>query len=202
MTRAAIYARVSTARQAERDLSLPDQIAQCRAYCDAAGVGGPGSVLRARRVRARRGSSRLPGDGLQSHQLRPAVRLHRRSFAQPLQPRRSSFRALRAQAAQGGSGTRLDLPGGVADPSGEMVRKLLNVFDEHQSRENAKHVHRSMCENARQGFWNGSHPPYGYETRSPSAVAGRIRGFSSSMKRRPKWCARSSPSRPAEKGGR
>jgi hypothetical protein len=41
---------------------------------------------------------------------------------------------------------------------------MLNVFDEHQSRENAKHVHRAMCENARQGFWNGSRPPYGYKT--------------------------------------
>ena len=37
MTGAAIYARVSTARQAERDLSLPDQIAQCRAYCERQG---------------------------------------------------------------------------------------------------------------------------------------------------------------------
>ena len=37
MTRAAIYARVSTARQAERDLSLPDQITQCRAYCERQG---------------------------------------------------------------------------------------------------------------------------------------------------------------------
>jgi hypothetical protein len=51
-----------------------------------------------------------------------------------------------------------------SDPSGEMFRKLLNVFDEHQSRENAKHVHRAMCENARQGFWNGSHPPFGCKT--------------------------------------
>ena len=51
------------------------------------------------------------------------------------------------------------------DPTGEMLRKLLNVFDEHQSRENAKHVHRAMCENARQGFWNGSAPPFGYATR-------------------------------------
>ena len=43
-----------------------------------------------------------------------------------------------------------------------MFRKLLNIFDEHQSRENAKHVHRAMLENARQGFWNGSRPPFGY----------------------------------------
>ena len=37
MTRAAIYVRVSTARQAERDLSMPDQIAQCRQFCDQRG---------------------------------------------------------------------------------------------------------------------------------------------------------------------
>ena len=49
------------------------------------------------------------------------------------------------------------------DSSGDFIRKMLNVFDEHQSRENAKHTHRAMCENARQGFWNGSHPPFGYK---------------------------------------
>ena len=31
--RVAIYARVSTARQAETDLSIPDQINQVEAYC-------------------------------------------------------------------------------------------------------------------------------------------------------------------------
>ena len=50
------------------------------------------------------------------------------------------------------------------DSNGEMYRKLLHVFDEHQSRENAKHVKRAMCENTRQGFWNGAAAPYGYET--------------------------------------
>ena len=49
------------------------------------------------------------------------------------------------------------------DGSGDFIRKMLNVFDEHQSRENAKHTHRAMCENARQGFWNGSHAPFGYK---------------------------------------
>lgn len=37
MIRAAIYVRVSTARQAERDLSLPDQVVQCRTYCEQKG---------------------------------------------------------------------------------------------------------------------------------------------------------------------
>ncbi|HRN87414.1 MAG TPA: recombinase family protein, partial [Hyphomicrobium sp.] len=36
------------------------------------------------------------------------------------------------------------------------------LFDEYQSKENAKHVLRAMNENARQGFWNGARPPIGY----------------------------------------
>jgi predicted site-specific integrase-resolvase len=35
--RVAVYARVSTGRQAEHDLSIPDQIAQIEAWCTARG---------------------------------------------------------------------------------------------------------------------------------------------------------------------
>lgn len=41
------------------------------------------------------------------------------------------------------------------DAAGEMLRSVIRLFDEHQSRETSKHTHRSMCENARQGFYNG-----------------------------------------------
>jgi len=44
-----------------------------------------------------------------------------------------------------------------------MMRKVIALFDEYQSKENAKHVIRSMKENARQGFWNGATPPLGYK---------------------------------------
>lgn len=43
-----------------------------------------------------------------------------------------------------------------------MVRQVFALFDEYQSKENAKHVLRAMQENARQGFWNGAAAPYGY----------------------------------------
>jgi hypothetical protein len=46
-----------------------------------------------------------------------------------------------------------------------MFRKLLNVFDEHQSREDAKYLHRALRKNARQGFWNSSRPAYGYKIK-------------------------------------
>jgi site-specific DNA recombinase len=41
------------------------------------------------------------------------------------------------------------------DPMSNMIRQIMALFDEYQSKENAKHTLRAMKENARQGFWNG-----------------------------------------------
>src|SRR3546814_10900896 len=43
-----------------------------------------------------------------------------------------------------------------------MMRRIMSLFDEYQSKENGKHVTRALKENARQGFWNGALPPIGY----------------------------------------
>jgi site-specific DNA recombinase len=48
------------------------------------------------------------------------------------------------------------------DPMSNMIRQIMALFDEYQSKENAKHTLRAMKENARQGFWNGAQPPIGY----------------------------------------
>ena len=53
--------------------------------------------------------------------------------------------------------------GDETEPVHAMMRKVIALFDEYQSKENAKHVLRSMKENARQGFWNGATPPLGYK---------------------------------------
>src|SRR5262252_3756892 len=52
--------------------------------------------------------------------------------------------------------------GDESEPVQAMMRKVIALFDEYQSKENAKHVIRSMKENARQGFWNGAMTPLGY----------------------------------------
>jgi site-specific DNA recombinase len=57
------------------------------------------------------------------------------------------------------------------DPMSNMIRQITALFDEYQSKENAKHNLRAMKENARQGFWNGALPPIGYRI-----VAGEQRG--------------------------
>ena len=48
------------------------------------------------------------------------------------------------------------------DPSQEMMRQIIGIFDEYTSRENGKNVIRAMRESAKQGFWNGTTPPLGY----------------------------------------
>jgi site-specific DNA recombinase len=48
------------------------------------------------------------------------------------------------------------------DPSQEMMRQMIGIFDEYTSRENGKNVIRAMRESAKQGFWNGTTPPLGY----------------------------------------
>ncbi len=38
------------------------------------------------------------------------------------------------------------------DPSQEMMRQIIGIFDEDTSKENGKNVTRAMKENAKQGF--------------------------------------------------
>ncbi len=63
------------------------------------------------------------------------------------------------------------------DPMHVMMRQIMALFDEYQSKENAKHVLRALKENARQGFWNGSLPPIGYRV-----VAAEQRGAKTKKK--------------------
>jgi len=164
MARAAIYVRVSTSRQAERDLSLPDQIAQCQAYCERKGwevadvFSEPGAsaldddrpIFQEMIYKAKRTDK--PYQYVVVHSLSRFSRdaLHSELYVRQLSKAGVQLVSITQDIAQ--------------DTGGDFIRKILNVFDEHQSRENAKHVHRAMCENTRQGFWNGSHAPFGYRT--------------------------------------
>lgn len=164
MSRAAIYVRVSTQQQAEHGVSLPDQVAQCRTYCERQGwevaeiFCEPGASARDddrpqfQEMVFKATRSDHPFDFVVVHSL---SRFSRDSFDAELYVRK-----LRKAQVELVSITQTLTP----DPAGEMMRRMLTLFDEHQSRENAKHVHRAMVENARQGFWNGSLPPYGYRS--------------------------------------
>jgi len=56
-----------------------------------------------------------------------------------------------------------------------MMRQIMALFDEYQSKENAKHVLRALKENARQGFWNGSLPQIGYRVVAAEQRGAKIK---------------------------
>lgn len=163
-SRAIVYARVSTTRQAENDLSIPDQLAHAERYASEKNlkivgkyVDAGASGRDANRPEFQRMISDIESGYVDADIL--LVHSHSRFFRDAFQ-----FELYRRTLEK--HGVRLlsmtqDLG---ASSHADMARQFVVVMDEHNSRETSKHVTRSMLENARRGFWNGAAPPYGYRT--------------------------------------
>jgi site-specific DNA recombinase len=162
--RAALYMRVSTGRQAEHDLSIPDQRSQLQSWCrhhdyrvvlEFVEAGASASddrrpVFQQMIERACDGEHAFDVIVVHSYS-----RFFREAFEQEFY--------LRKLAKHGVKVISITQPvGDETEPIQAMMRKVIALFDEYQSKENAKHVIRSMKENARQGFWNGATAPLGY----------------------------------------
>lgn len=175
--RAALYLRVSTARQAEHDVSIPDQKRQGEAYCASRGyqlvetyVEPGASATNDRRPEFQRmieaGTSKpAPFDVVIVHSFSRFFRDH---FELEFYVRKLAKNGIRLVSITQEMGD---------DPMHVMMRQIMALFDEYQSKENAKHVMRALKENARQGFWNGSLPPIGYRV-----VAAEQRGAKTKKK--------------------
>lgn len=160
--RAALYLRVSTTRQAEVDLSIPDQQTQTSAYCArhswrvVAEYVEPGaSAMDDNRPEFQRMIERAcdddhPIDAIVVHSF---SRFFRDAFGLEMYVRKLAKHNVRLVSITQELGD---------DPAQVMMRQVIALFDEYQSRENGKHVLRAMKENARQGFYNGSRLPLGY----------------------------------------
>ena len=160
--KAALYLRVSTGRQAENDLSIPDQQRQGANYCAAKGwevvaefVEPGASATDDRRPEFQK----MMDAGL----ARPAAfdfivvhsfsRFFRDQFQLEFYVRKLAKAGVRLVSITQDLGD---------DPMSNMIRQIMALFDEYQSKENAKYTLRAMKENARQGYWNGALPPIGY----------------------------------------
>ncbi|MFC6446265.1 recombinase family protein [Shinella zoogloeoides] len=162
--RAVAYLRVSTGRQAESDLSIPDQRKQITQYCLSRGFRlvaeyvepGASATDDARpefqQLIERATDGDHPFDVVIVHSY---SRFFRDSFGLEMYIRRLAKADVRLISITQELGD---------DPAQVMMRQVIALFDEYQSRENAKHVLRAMKENARQGFYNGSPVPLGYRT--------------------------------------
>ncbi|MGP1680081.1 MAG: recombinase family protein, partial [Burkholderiales bacterium] len=166
----ALYARVSTTRQADKDLSIPDQLRQMRDWCRAQGLAvaveyvEPGASATDDR---RPVFQQMIADATLSPSPHEAVIVHSRSrFFRDLFQFLGYERSLKRAGVKLISITQQTSD----DPAGEMAKTIFSLFDEYQSKENAKHTLRAMLENARQGYFNGSRPPFGFragETEAP-----------------------------------
>jgi DNA invertase Pin-like site-specific DNA recombinase len=173
----AIYARVSTGRQAENELSIPDQLRQMRQWAERSGhivakeYIEPGNT-------ATDDKRPVFQDMMLDAEQKPApfqlIVVH--SFSRFF---RDMVEAALYEKKLGKSGIKLvSITQHIADDAaGEMQKRIIMMFDEYQSKENAKHTLRGMQENARQGYFNGSRAPFGYKTiaAGQTGVHGRIK---------------------------
>ena len=160
----ALYARVSTTRQAENDLSIPDQLRQMREWCKRNGhtpvhefVESGASATDDKRpvfqeMVAAGTEKPVPFEAIIVHSLSRFFRDLAQAVFYERKLNRSGVKLVSITQQTND------------DPSGELFRHLVMMFDEYQSKENAKHTLRGMSENARQGYFNGSTAPFGYKT--------------------------------------
>ena len=160
--RAALYLRVSTGRQAAGDVSIPSQRDLTQRHCDSQGwlvvdeFVEPGASATDDR---RPVFQRMLEEACSPERRFDVICVHSFSrFYRNGAEMELTIRKLRKHGVEVVSTTQ---PTGT-DPSQELMRQIIGVFDEYTSRENGKNVSRAMRESAKQGFWNGATPPLGY----------------------------------------
>ena len=161
--RVALYTRVSTGRQVEFNISIPDQTDAMTQWCERNGheivkeyteEGHSGTNDKRpafqRMLADACSMSKSPFDLIVVHSL---SRFFRDEAEMTLLIRRlEKHRVALASVTQEGTNNK----------ENEIYRRLLSLIDEQNSIENAKHTLRCMKRNAENGFYNGSHVPYGY----------------------------------------
>ena len=157
-----LYARVSTGKQAERDLSIPSQINEMEAYCKAK----KWTIVAVYKEEGASGRD----------ETRPVFQEMIYEATKPSRPidvilTITTSRFFR-DATQARVYKHLLEKNGVNvvaiqqevsdDPMGKVIEGIFELIDQYESEINALHTKRAMLENARQGNHNGAPPPYGY----------------------------------------
>ena len=171
----ALYARVSTTRQAENDLSIPDQLRQLHEWAKANGhlvvqeyvEPGASATDDKRPV-----FQKMISDAMMKPPAFEAIIIHSlsRFFRDGIE-----FGVYERKLIKNKVRVISITQPTSDDAGGEMMRRIINLFDEHQSKEISKHVSRTMKENARQGYFNGSRPPFGYQAVATDLAGSRGR---------------------------
>jgi DNA invertase Pin-like site-specific DNA recombinase len=173
--KAVLYVRVSTGKQAERNLSIPDQLKQLREYCVSHGYAIYKEFIEegASATDDRRPAfQEMIAEAMQKDcpfsviLVLTTSRFFREAYLAKFYKRKLKKRGIKVKA--------IHQPVSE-DPSGELVENIFEAFDQHESQMNAYHTLRGMRENARRGFWNGSTPKFGFQCESTTDERGNAK---------------------------
>lgn len=159
-SRAVIYARVSSARQAEDGLPVESRVEQCRAKADAIGA----TVVREFRDEGISGRTTKRPAFLEAVEFCEDERIDYFICWSTSRFARNRLDAALYKRTLERGGTRLVYASqdfGEGDDAW-LPEAILEVMDEQYSRTVAKDTRRSMAKNAADGFWNGGRLPFGF----------------------------------------
>lgn len=161
----AIYARVSTERQAEQGVSIEDQVNQIEQwakekrhivvarYIDSGTSAFSGKRPHFEQMVDEALSNPNPFDAIVVYSQ---SRFYRDNMRRALVEKRLEDNHVRVIC--------LTQPLPEDENTANLLKNFTGIIDEYQSRENAKHVSRCLIANAKAGYFNGARTPYGYIT--------------------------------------
>lgn len=170
MPTAIIYARVSDPKQAAEGLPVESQILECQkkaAEMDARvlkvfkdeGISGTGTAARKAWQAAMLFCETHDVDYFICWDTKRFARNHEDAVIHKVILRAAGTQMIYASQSFEGE-------------DGWLMEGMFQLFDEHQSRRVGRDTMRSMAKNARDGFWNGGHIPFGF---APVAIGKRKR---------------------------
>jgi len=163
--RVALYARVSSEKQAEKDLSIPAQLKQMRHYClvrrwqviseyiDEAESARTANRPEFQRMIAEGGTKQKPFEAILVWKLSRFARNREDSVVYKSLLRKHGIQVISINEAVDDS------------PSGGLLEGMIEVMDEFYSANLAQDTLRGMRENASHGYFTGGTPPLGYRPR-------------------------------------
>jgi site-specific DNA recombinase len=167
------YARVSTPEQAEKDLSLPAQVASIRRYAQDHGLMLVGEFVE-------RGITATDDNRPEFRQMlqeifRPSSEIgtiivtHGSRFMRNATKARVHKEALRKRGVR-----VVAIQQEVSnDPNGRFAEGVFELIDQLESETNGVRTRAGMSENARQGYFNGSKPPFGFRVDKIATPSGQ-----------------------------
>ena len=163
--KAIIYARVSTEKQAERELSLEAQVEICRKKAKELGYEVVKVFKEAESGRSaeKREEFQKAIDYAISNKIDAFIVYDTSRFARNRQDAIVYKTLLRKKGVKLIYASQ-SIPE-EDDLTSLFVEGILEIIDEYYSRKLAKDVKRSMEKNAQEGYWNGGIPPFGYRRK-------------------------------------